>query len=82
MVEIRKRENETTGAMLRRFTRRIQQSGVLIQARKLRFHSGKQTKRAVRARALRRIKMTKERDHLIKLGKLSEDERPGSKQKR
>lgn len=73
MVEVRRRENETVGAMLRRFTRRIQQSGTLISARKLRFHQDKPTKRAVRDRALRRIKVNKERARLEKLGKLDDD---------
>ena len=38
MVEVRRRDHETTGAMLRRFTRRVQQSGILIRARKTRFY--------------------------------------------
>lgn len=73
MVEVRRRENETTGAMLRRFTRRVQQSGILIRARKGKFYESKPTKRAVRERALRRIKVTKEKTRLEKLGKLPEE---------
>lgn len=73
MVEVRRRENETTGAMLRRFTRRVQQSGILIRARKERFYQFKLTKIAVRERALRRIQLRKEREKLEKLGKLPEE---------
>lgn len=69
MVEVRKREHETTGALLRRFTRRVQQSGVLVQARKLKFYKNKATKRQARERALRRIALAKERARLEKLGK-------------
>ena len=75
MVTVKKRERETTAAMLRRFTRRIQQSGVLIHARKQRFHGSKATKRSVRESALRRVKTVKERTRLDKLGKLPKDER-------
>lgn len=75
MVEVKKRENETTAAMLRRFTRRMQQSGILIRARKERFFEQKPTKRVVRERALRRRKMTKERTRLEKLGKLVDERR-------
>ncbi len=75
MVEVRRRENETTGAMLRRFTRRVQQSGILIRARKMRFYEPKSTKRAVREKALRRIQVKKERERLEKLGKLPLDEK-------
>ena len=73
MVEVKRRERETTGAMLRRFTRRVQQSGSLINARKLRFYSAKPTKRVIRERALRRKQMTQERALLEKLGKLKEE---------
>lgn len=75
MVEVRRRENETTGAMLRRFTRRVQQSGILLRARKGRFYNPKSTKRVVRERALRRIVLQKERVRLEKLGKLPEQKR-------
>ena len=75
MVEVRRRDNETMGAMLRRFTRRVQQSGVLLRARKERFHISGLTKRQMRERGVRRIKLGKERVRLEKLGKLSREER-------
>jgi len=73
MLEVQRKENETVGALLRRFTRRVQQSGVLIGARKLKFHTAKPTKRAVRVRALRRIIKQKERVRLEKLGKAEKE---------
>lgn len=73
MVEVKRRERETTGAMLRRFTRRVQQSGALLNARKLRFYKGKPTKRVIHDRALRRKRIIKERTMLEKLGKLREE---------
>ena len=75
MPEIRRKEHETAPAMLRRFTRSVQQSGVLLQARKIRFYLSKPTKRVMRERALRKIKNNKERLRLEKLGKLDEDKR-------
>ena len=75
MVEVKRKEGETTGAMLRRFTRRVQLSGILMHSRKNRFYHSKLTKRVVRERALRRIVKVKEKTRLEKLGKLGEDER-------
>ncbi len=75
MVQVQRKQNETVPAMIRRFTRRIQQSGVLIEARKLKSYRGKPTKRVVRDRALRRIVAAKERLRLDKLGKLEEPKR-------
>jgi ribosomal protein S21 len=74
MVEVRRRPSETTGAMLRRFTRRVQQSGILLRARRERFYKSKLTKRQKRERALRRIALLKERTRLEKLGKLEKEE--------
>lgn len=75
MVQVKKREGETAGAMLRRFTRRVQQSGALIEARKSRFYKYPLTKREMRARALRRLKVQKERTRLAKLGKLVDEKK-------
>ena len=75
MVEVRRREHETTAAMLRRFTRRVQQSGILIHTRKLKFRASKPSRRSVRERALRRIVMAKERVRLEKLGKAVDERR-------
>lgn len=75
MVQVRKREGETAGAMLRRFTRRVQRSGALLQVRKSRFYKYPSTKREMRARALRRLKVQKERIKLAKLGKLVDEKK-------
>ena len=69
-VEVRKKEKETTQSLLRRFTRRIQQSGTLVRARRGRFYVPPLTKRQKKLAALRRNELRKERDKLYKLGKL------------
>ncbi|OGZ95400.1 MAG: hypothetical protein A2847_01420 [Candidatus Sungbacteria bacterium RIFCSPHIGHO2_01_FULL_50_25] len=75
IIDVKRKENETVGALLRRFTRRVQQSGVLIDARKLKAYASKPTKRVIRDRALRRITKQKEYIRLEKLGKLPEKKR-------
>ncbi len=69
MVEVRRRQHETVGAMLRRFTRKVQGSGILINARKNRFYAAAPSRRAVRLAALRRLGRARERMRLEKLGK-------------
>lgn len=69
-VEVRKKEKETTQGLLRRFSRRVQQSGILIRARRSRFYMPELTKRQKKLGALRRQKTQKERERLYKLGKL------------
>ena len=75
MVYVKRKDRETTASMLRRFSRRVQQSGLLLRARKGRFFVSKPTKRARLEKALRRITRTKERERLIKLGKEKELDR-------
>jgi len=70
MVEVRKKTKESATAMLRRFTRKVQLSGVLLSARKAQFHRGERSKNLRRNDALYRDKMTKERERLEKLGLL------------
>jgi len=72
MVEVRKKDNEGTDSLIRRFSRKVQQSGVLLQARKVRFHERKKNKRKVREDAQRRAELTAEREKLIKLGEIDE----------
>ncbi len=74
MVEVRKKEGESSTAMMRRFTRRVQLSGVLLEARRGKFYHRKPKKRAMRERALRRTKKLQEIKRLEKLGKLKKEE--------
>lgn len=75
MVQVKKRDKETTSSLIRRFTRRVQQSGLLVQARSTRFFQKQKSKRQVRLAALHREKIVAEKIKLRKLGKL-EDEFP------
>ena len=72
-IEVRKRERENVQGLLRRFSKRILQSGVLVRARRGRFYIPPLTKRQKRLGALRREKVSKEREKLYKLGKLEND---------
>jgi ribosomal protein S21 len=74
MVEVKKRDNESTDSLLRRFSRRVQQSGILLQARKVRFFEPKKGRKKVRDDAIRRSTLQAERERLIKIGELDEFE--------
>lgn len=72
MIEVRRKDKESFGALLRRFTRRVQTSGLLKEARKTRFYAKPATKIKKRESALRRLSKRRERNRLEKLGKLEE----------
>lgn len=71
-IEVRKKDKESTSSLLRRFSRRVQQSGVLLHARRSRFYNKPKTRRQMKASALRREELRKQRRSLIKLGLLEE----------
>lgn len=73
MIQVRKKERETTESLIRRFSRRVQQSGVLRQVRKTRFHQPEQSRGKRRDEALYKVKIRKEINRLKKLGKFDED---------
>jgi len=72
MIKAKRKREESTNAFLRRFTRKVQQSGVLVRARRVRFKADAKTRREKQLAAIRRQKNLKERERLFKLGKLEE----------
>lgn len=81
-VEVKKRDNENTDSLVRRFSRVVQKSGVLLQARKVRYYQRKKSKLKARKEAQRKAELTAERDHLIKLGEIDEYDYPSRGNKR
>lgn len=73
MIEVKKKEKETSENLIRRFTRRVQQSGVLMHVRKTRFRNEEKSKQKKREEALYKIKLRKEIDKLKKMGKFDEE---------
>jgi len=73
MIEVKKKDRETSEGLIKRFSRRVQQSGVLLAARSGRFYAKPKTKRQARESAQYRAKVKKEVDKLKKMGKFDEE---------
>jgi ribosomal protein S21 len=73
MVEVKRKPNESTGSLLRRFSRFVQQSGVLIKAKKSQFRAKKVTERKERNSAIMGMHLSALRRRLEKLGKYDEE---------
>ena len=69
-LEVKKKQKESVGALLRRFSRAVQQSGMLVRVRSLRYRTRPKTKRVRKVEALKRIVWKKNMDRLRKLGKI------------
>ena len=70
VLQVKKQERETSHSLVRRFGKRIQQSGILIRARRHRFRKRPKSPYAKKRAALRREELKEEYKKLKKLGKL------------
>jgi ribosomal protein S21 len=82
VLEAKKRDHENSEGLVRRFTRIVQQSGVLLQAKKVRYYEPKKSKNRIRVEAQRRGELQAERDRMIKMGEIDEFSFPNKKGKR
>lgn len=72
MVEVKQKTNESFEKLIRRFTKKIIQSGRLLQARKVRFQNERKNKRKLKSAAIYRLKAQDQREYLKKIGKIDE----------
>lgn len=69
-IEIRKKEGETAASLLYRFSKKVKQSGVLLEAKKRRFKKRLPNKRKIKESALHRAAKKSELERAKKMGKL------------
>ncbi len=69
--EIRKNERETNQSLIRRFTKRLKESGILKGAKQGLFKRREKSKELMRTITLRKIAKRKELEKQKKLGKIA-----------
>lgn len=72
-MEVRRKPNESTGSLMRRFSRLVQQSRILVRAKKSRYVQKKPTERTLKHRAIMREELRALRKRLERLGKYDEE---------
>jgi len=72
VVEVRKKNGESVESLLRRFTKKVQQSGILIRAKRGRFFEPKKSRDEIRVGAIRRNLIKEKKEYLKKIGKLDD----------
>ncbi|MCX6747740.1 MAG: hypothetical protein NTW98_02220 [Candidatus Nomurabacteria bacterium] len=70
VIEVKKNPNENNTSILRRFSRRIQESGVIQKVKGNRYNERKESKLKVKKGTLKRLTRRKEIEKLKKLGKM------------
>lgn len=66
--EIIKQERETNQSLIRRFTKRLRDSGILVGVKKSVFHHREKSKQVQRRVTLRKLEKRKEYERAYKLG--------------
>ena len=69
VLEITKQERETNQSLIRRFTKRLRESRILVGAKKSVFRQRKKSKQIQRRNTLRRLEKQREYQRSVKLGK-------------
>ncbi len=67
-VEVRKKGNESTEVLIRRFGQRVMESGTINQAKITRFRLSKPNKRNKKVSTLRKLSDRVKREYLTKVG--------------
>ncbi len=77
-VEVVKTGGESSGSLLRRFSKRIQTSGVIKKVRKIRYHARPETKFGKKKHTMAKLKRRAAYEELSRWGKIKpETERRG-----
>jgi ribosomal protein S21 len=74
VAESKRKKGETFESFLRRFSKKIQESGIILQVKKIRYHQKMDNKNKRRYVALNRNKIGAKREYLQKIGKLPYDD--------
>lgn len=69
-LEVQKKEKETTQSLVRRFTQRVQKSGILRWVRMTQFYHRPKSNQMKKRAALRREELRKEYQRKKKLGEV------------
>lgn len=79
-VEITRGGTESTGSVLKRFTRKVQGAGILPRVRSLRYAERSPSKYVKKKKALKSLVRRETHAELLKLGKIKERTPHGGKQ--
>ncbi len=79
VVEVKKNANENNVNLIRRFTRKVQETGIIQKVKDGRYNKRAESKVKIKLAALKKISKRKEQERLYKLGK---GVKPGSRVRR
>jgi ribosomal protein S21 len=69
VIEVKKNTNESNMNLVRRFSRKVQEAGIIQKVKSKRYNERNESKVKIKAGALKKINKKKEIERLVKLGK-------------
>jgi ribosomal protein S21 len=78
-VEVAKKKNESSLSIIKRFTRRVQESGVLPRVRSIRYAERVKSSYVKKKKRLTVLAKAAEYQRLFKLGKIADTRKKGAK---
>lgn len=69
VIEVKKNANENNMNLIRRFTRKVQESGIIQKVKGKRYNKRTESKVKTKAATLKRLARRKTQEKLFKLGK-------------
>lgn len=71
-VEVEKNNQESTANLIRRFTKRVQGSGIITRMRKNRYHKRTKSPTVNKMAKLKKLEKKEKYEMMLKLGKIQE----------
>ncbi|MEK7167241.1 MAG: 30S ribosomal protein S21 [Patescibacteria group bacterium] len=71
-VEVKKKKGESPESLLRRFTKQVQQSGLVLQVKKTQYLESPCSKEKQKKAAKRKSQLNKKTEYLKKIGKIAD----------
>lgn len=71
-VQVEKNNNESTANLIRRFTKRVQGSGIINRIRKERYFKRIKSRNVIKTSRLLKLEKKEKYESMLKLGKIAE----------
>jgi ribosomal protein S21 len=73
VIEVKKNANESNMNLIRRFSRKVQESGIIQKVKSKRYNQRTESKVKIKAATLKRLANRKKQEKLFKLGKATKN---------
>jgi len=76
MAEVRRKKGESFESFIRRFNRKLMESGKILQFKKVKYLQPKKSRNLKKKSALMKLSKHQQREYLKKIGRLPEEDTP------